>query len=300
MAAGRWISRIGLTLGLTVLIAEIGLRFVLGNMAQTSLYTLTPKNGACVGLAPDTSVTYTGWFTKIDPVIHEVNADGYRGPAPAPGADPVVLMLGDSFIYGQGVTVEQALPARLQAALAATRPGVAVVNLGVPGFNLDETVDYTRRAAASFSPDLMVLALVHNDLEPSLCSSTGVFPPGELLRGSYAFRGGFYAYKMVGGRFFSPPEDPGVLDRGLREFGALATSLGVRAAVVVLGSPLRRLPPTELRAHLEQAGLPYLDAHAWLDPGGLPTLAGEGHLDAAGNDEAARRISAWILEKQLL
>ncbi len=283
-----------------VLSAEIGLRWVFGNMAQTSLYTLSPSGGACVGLAPGLSVTYTGWFLRIPPVLHEVNLQGYRGDEPMPGASPRIAFFGDSFVYGQGVTVGESLPAQLQTSLRRQSAGAAVVNLGVPGFNLEESVDHAKRHAAGFNPDLLLLALVHNDLEPSLCSSTGTFPPGGLLRGSYSFRGLFYAYKMVGGRYLSLPEDPAALDAGLAAFRSVSAQLGVRPAVVVLGSPLRRLPPGELENRLNRSQIPWLNAHTWLEPGGLPTIAGEGHLDPEGNRVAAERLGAWLLEQGLL
>lgn len=55
--------------------------------------------------------------------------DGLRVPTPPAGADLVVLS-GDSTLFGLGLDDEQTVPARLQALLG---PGLGVSNAGVPG-----------------------------------------------------------------------------------------------------------------------------------------------------------------------
>ena len=115
-----------------IVVLEIGLRLFFGNMAIGELTQFNPEDGRCVGLHPGKSVAYTGWRTKMEPVIQDVNELGYRGPLrPEDKPDHVfrIAMVGDSYVYGQGVTValSQGDIRQLQLAKAAMRAGMAIL-----------------------------------------------------------------------------------------------------------------------------------------------------------------------------
>jgi hypothetical protein len=91
-----------------------------------------------------------------------VNREGYRGPDwPAPSGDEV-LVVGDSLSFGLGVEEEEALPARLHAALPGSPPVIdaSVPTYGPPEYlaTLDQVLAARREAAA-----VVVLNLI-NDL----------------------------------------------------------------------------------------------------------------------------------------
>src|SRR5262245_30014297 len=152
-------------------------------------------------LRPGAEVTYTGWFLKIPPVRQEVNAYGFRGPARPPAKPPGTLriaVLGDSFAYGLGVEAENAIPAQLEAVLAAgSSVPVEVLNFGIPGAQLDDLIPHLRGVVANWQPDVVVFLLFTNDLDESLCG--WVRSPAKLALGllswkSYLVRGFHSAY----------------------------------------------------------------------------------------------------------
>jgi len=99
-----------------------------------------------------------------------INEAGFRG-GPLPGAKPPgvyrIVALGDSFTFGYGVRERQAYPARLARRLNARtggRPGVEVVNLGVPGAGPLDYLWHLEHTGLALQPDLVVVGLFANDV----------------------------------------------------------------------------------------------------------------------------------------
>ena len=70
-----------------------------------------------------------------------------------------VLLFGDSFVHGDEVPVEVSFAERMPAlceSLGASRP-VEVLNLGVPGYGLDQSFLRLERCAWQFHPDIVVV-----------------------------------------------------------------------------------------------------------------------------------------------
>jgi lysophospholipase L1-like esterase len=119
-----------------------------------------------------------GWVPRPDVLVKfprfqasfRTNHAGFRGPewsvARRPGRHRV-LVLGDSFAWGHGVSAGQAFPELLERML----PNTEVINLGVPGFNLRTELRCYYRNGAQYAPDVVVVALCQNDI----CE---VDPPG--------------------------------------------------------------------------------------------------------------------------
>jgi hypothetical protein len=85
-----------------------------------------------------------------------VNDEGYRGAAwPAPAPDQVVVV-GDSLSFGLGVEEDEALPARLHAAIAG---GPAVLDASVPTYGPPEYLATMRAILAARRPSRVVLVL---------------------------------------------------------------------------------------------------------------------------------------------
>ena len=88
-------------------------------------------------------------------------------PSPKPPERRRILMLGDSFTFGQGVYDDSAIfPEILERRLTA-RPefagGVDVLNGGLPGTLTDSWLDVWHATAESFDPDLLVIVFFLRD-----------------------------------------------------------------------------------------------------------------------------------------
>lgn len=87
-----------------------------------------------------------------------VRADREYSPEPDTGVVRV-LLFGDSFVHGDEVPVEDCFAERTPAlceSLGASRP-VEVINLGVPGYGLDQAFLRLQRCAGKFHPDVVVV-----------------------------------------------------------------------------------------------------------------------------------------------
>lgn len=107
-------------------------------------------------------------FREVSGSIGRSNSQGFRdrertkektGPAPR------VIVLGDSFVWGIGVSYDDTFTTVLERALGETHPGAEVINLGVPGFEPDHYFHLLRHYGIGLQPDAVVLALyVGNDI----------------------------------------------------------------------------------------------------------------------------------------
>ena len=135
---------------------------------------------------------YLGWIGKpnvrlryrrpeFDTLVQH-DADGWRLPEPPRPAAPVrrVLVLGDSFTWGWGVSQGEVFTDRLQAALP---PAVAVVNRGVIGFGTAQEYLLLERELAAHSYDTVVLMFFINDLSDNTDGKDGHRPYFELSDG---------------------------------------------------------------------------------------------------------------------
>ena len=99
-----------------------------------------------------------------------INASGFRGPEiPLQRADPATLRIvgiGDSVMFGWGVSEPDALLAQIRTTLGARHPddpAVETLNLGVPGYNTHQEVEFFATRGLTYRPDLVVLLFVGND-----------------------------------------------------------------------------------------------------------------------------------------
>ncbi|MBI3447681.1 MAG: SGNH/GDSL hydrolase family protein [Acidobacteria bacterium] len=95
----------------------------------------------------------------------EINSRGLRDVEHSlekqPGAKRI-LVLGDSFMYGEGVRVQETMARRLEGLL----DGVEVINAGVRGYDLGQEYLSYKHRNRSYGPDLVLLAFFINDLAP--------------------------------------------------------------------------------------------------------------------------------------
>jgi hypothetical protein len=113
-----------------------------------------------------------GWTLKPDikelPVfsnkILNSNSKGLRGKAEyqyerSAGKQRMVV-LGDSFTFGEEVSDDETYSHDLQASL----PGTEVLNLGVQGYGHDQMLMYLKEEGVKYHPDLVVLGFAYLDI----------------------------------------------------------------------------------------------------------------------------------------
>lgn len=119
-----------------------------------------------------------------------INSHGLRGPEFASAKPPGktrILVLGDSVVLGWGVPQGDLFPLKLQALLGAQFPDVEVIPAGVGSWNTRTEYEYLRSRAIGFGPDILILVITGNDLEPHAEGRTEVSK--KLLLGGARPRG---------------------------------------------------------------------------------------------------------------
>ena len=103
-----------------------------------------------------------------------INSKGLRDreyPYEKPAGVFRILVLGDSFVWGYGVSNEETFTERLEQALTAEGAAIEVLNAGVSGWGTDQQLLYLESEGFKYSPELVVLAFfLYNDPENILNS----------------------------------------------------------------------------------------------------------------------------------
>jgi hypothetical protein len=103
-------------------------------------------------------------------VPYRTNAAGLRDePRGAKRAEvPRVLVLGDSYTFGWGVSDAEAYPQRTEVLLGDRGIRAEVVNAGVPGYNTEQEESLLAEMWPRYQPDMVVVGYVMNDAEPQV------------------------------------------------------------------------------------------------------------------------------------
>jgi hypothetical protein len=150
-----------LTLVLCVLAIEAWVRLSWDHTRGTpGFYLSDPDRGQRLAAG------YNGWFAGV-PV--QINRLGFRDARDyrlekSPGTFRIVV-LGDSVTFGHGAMFETTYPYLLEQHLRSWRPDVGweVWNLGVPGYNTRQELEYLREIGPTFRPDLVIVGFFPND-----------------------------------------------------------------------------------------------------------------------------------------
>ncbi|MEO0652617.1 MAG: hypothetical protein AAFZ65_18235 [Planctomycetota bacterium] len=115
--------------------------------------------------------------------------EGFRGPGYAlekPAGTVRLAALGDSFMMGSGLPEEDTISARLQRRLEERYPErrTEVINAGVAGYNLGQSVATLRRKVLAYDPDLVLVGLLENDRTRVIYVTRGTYDDPLFARRS--------------------------------------------------------------------------------------------------------------------
>ena len=114
-----------------------------------------------------------------------INSRGFRGEEIAGQSEPGVLRVlsvGDSFTWGTGVEDEQTYPAQLARILSGDLDGrpVEVINTGVMSWGISQYYRWTLEEGLKLDPDVIVIAMFHDDWMQALLGLVTEAPDGSL------------------------------------------------------------------------------------------------------------------------
>jgi hypothetical protein len=148
------------------------------------------RRSGSLGYGFDTWDEQRGWALKGDLKDLKVfsgkdlNSDswGFRGRRAHAAENRAprgrVLVLGDSFTFGEDVGDDETYSARLEASI----PGLEVLNLGVHGYGHDQMLVALREIGPKVHPDVVLLGFVGEDMERNLVDFRDFAKPRFVLR----------------------------------------------------------------------------------------------------------------------
>ena len=97
-----------------------------------------------------------------------LNDRGFRGQEWDLQADSrsKILVLGDSYTFGWGVSDVETYPHYLQEMLDRRKKRYQVLNAGIPGYGISEELALFQELSQEFKPAVVVLGIVMNDAQP--------------------------------------------------------------------------------------------------------------------------------------
>jgi hypothetical protein len=143
--------------------------------------------------------SFGGWETEENTLWIETNSAGFRdrerSVARTPGTTRLAL-IGDSYVHGFYLPLEQTLGASLERALAQCRTSspVEVLNFGVQGYSTAQELLLYRLKVAAYRPDIVMLAffslndITGNHKELSAEPAPYFVLDGDALRLDNSFR----------------------------------------------------------------------------------------------------------------
>ena len=99
-------------------------------------------------------------------VVYAINNDGFRdtGEQPSSPGAPRILLLGDSFTFGQGVNADETWAALAERQLRSQGHAFDMINAGVQGMDTRSELVLLRRLARQHDVDAVVVGFLINDL----------------------------------------------------------------------------------------------------------------------------------------
>jgi len=181
------------SLAFALLLAEVGLRLVFPQPLAAPLYRETDFG---YSLLPDLRDEPTQSDGGIEYRI-STNRLGFRGrevPVPKSPGTRRVLVLGDSFPFGVGVSDTGCFPVLTENLLnaspttgtqgAVSSPVWEVVNLGCPGWGTENELAFWQQQGRGLEADLLVLAFYKNDFSDNMRHDLFQVQDGQVVGSS--------------------------------------------------------------------------------------------------------------------
>jgi hypothetical protein len=165
-----WLGNLGvagLSVFLTLAVLEhVVFRFIL---PPDDLLENVTINGV-VRYMPNTQATFRHPDGRTSRVT--INADGWNSTRPeyktarTPGTRRIAV-IGDSYVHGAFVNVDEAFPEIMERDLKARGAQVEVLRFGMDGAPLSQYLHVLRREVLAYKPDIVLVPLIHNDFDES-------------------------------------------------------------------------------------------------------------------------------------
>jgi GDSL-like Lipase/Acylhydrolase family len=172
---GLWLLTTLVTVGIMLVLGEI-----LIGLASPSEY-LYPRYqfSAEYGLIPFPNVVMVHGIPRKFEFHYTVNSMQSRGAVVAPhaGGLPDVVVLGDSYSFGMGVSDGEEYPTVMRAQLSGR---ANVINLGEPGWGLTQEIRRYYDTGAKYDPRIVVLQFCANDPYDNLDNRVTVVENGDF------------------------------------------------------------------------------------------------------------------------
>lgn len=246
------------------------------------------------------------------------NAYGMRERAyalPKPPGTVRVVLLGDSYVYGDGVDAEDRICAFLEPWLRERSGGarsVECLQIGVSSWNILAEVSYLRRQLALLEPELVVHVVVPNDLADSVTargfgalagfSSQRWEVAGSLIAGNQARRLGLAPEAerhLIKGLDYESRHRYDDAARAIERLVSDLASTGGRYALLVHWFQFSSLARTQLVSRLPEVEHAYLPA-SFARAAERVVSERNIHWNRHGNEDVARFVFGWIAAKGLL
>ncbi len=141
-------------------------------------------------MVPDAAFGYIhtpDYRDTLQGVDVSVNSHGLRGPEfqlEKPMGVRRVMILGDSVVFGWGAPQDGTFPRRLEELLKTNLGPVEVIAAGVGSWNTRTEYEYLRTTGVRYDPDVLLLLIVANDIQPKIVGRT------EVSRGEFGGNAG--------------------------------------------------------------------------------------------------------------
>jgi hypothetical protein len=152
-----------------------------------------PRNGSIRNLAITRHHPLRGWALQpgYRSATTNINAQGIRGlrehPHPKPPGERRIVIVGDSFTFGEEVADADVYTERLDALM----DGVRVVGLGVPAYGTDQQFLTLREEGLAVDPDLVVVGFFAGNAARNTLSFR------DYIKPRFAEQGGAWQLKNV-------------------------------------------------------------------------------------------------------
>jgi hypothetical protein len=268
----------------------------------------------------DEHLGYTLWkstntcyrYPSFNPTVHSMNSNrfGFRSDREfdEPDDRTRILVLGDSFVQGVGVAVED----RFTDLVERKKPSWRVDSMGISGWGLDTMVRALELYGEKIEPDVVVVAMYTDDfrrLHPLYAGLGYHIPKFELVDGRlesyrYEMPRGFKrsrVYHAAREYYWTANQNQWDLNEALLDrFLANAERMKFKPAVVFLPGTDDNANDRARRAFLKkwtgENGVPYSDlTEPLLGPGADKTYwVGDFHWNEHGHEIASRELLKFL------